>query len=97
MVAVAAGTLDRVARMVVVLVALAMRLRGNTGARRLDKKRAEAGGLREEAQQRLGTAGQREAAAKQEAEWARREPEAAEDALRRADDVDPNDPDSAER
>jgi hypothetical protein len=41
----------------------------------------------------MGTAGEREAAAKQEAERARREREAAEDALRRADDVDPDVPD----
>jgi hypothetical protein len=59
----------------------------NTGTRRLDKKRTEAGEPRQEAQQPTGTAGQREAAAKQEAEGARREPEAAEGALWRADDV----------
>jgi hypothetical protein len=78
---------------ILVLVLAALTLRRNTGARRLDKKRAEAGELRQEAQQRMGTAGQREAAAKQEVEGARREREAAEETLRRADDVDPDVPD----
>ncbi len=41
----------------------------------------------------MGTAGRREATAKQEVEHARREREAADDALRRADDVDPDVPD----
>ena len=67
-------------------------VRQNTGTRRLDKQRAEAGKLRQEAQQRMGTAGRREAAAKQEVEGARRERQAADDALRRADDVDPDVP-----
>lgn len=78
---------------IVGLVIAALILRRNTGARRLDRKRAEAGELRQEAQQRMGTAGQREAAAKQELEGASREREAADDALRRADDVDPDVPD----
>lgn len=78
---------------IVGLVIVALILRRNTGARRRDRKRAEAGELRQEAQQRMGTAGQREAAAKQELEGARRERDAADDALRRADDVDPDVPD----
>jgi flagellar biosynthesis/type III secretory pathway M-ring protein FliF/YscJ len=77
---------------IVVLIAVALILWRNTGTRRLEKKRAQAGELRQEAQRRMGTAGQREAAARQEMKGARREREAAEDALRRADDVDPDVP-----
>ena len=47
---------------ILVLVLGALILRRNTGARQLDRKRAEAGELRQEAQQRMGAAGQREAA-----------------------------------
>jgi flagellar biosynthesis/type III secretory pathway M-ring protein FliF/YscJ len=64
--------------------------------RRLGKKRSEAAELRTEAQQRLGQAGQREAVAQQEAERARRERLVAEDAARRADDIDPDTPDVSE-
>jgi len=78
---------------IVVVAGLVLALRRNTGSRKLDRRRAEAGELRQEAQQRMGTAGQREAAAEQEVEGARREREAAEDALRRADAVDPDVPD----
>lgn len=76
-----------------VLVLLVAVFRRNTGTRQLDKKRAQAGELRQEAQQRMGTAGEREAVATQETERARREREAAGEALRRADDVDPDVPD----
>jgi type II secretory pathway pseudopilin PulG len=81
-----------IAAVAILVLVVALTVRRNTGARRLGKKRAEAGGLRQEAQQHMGTAGRREAAAKQEVEGARREREAAEDALRRADDVDPDVP-----
>ena len=75
-----------------VLVALFARMRGG-GDRKLEKQREEARELRREAQQRMGAAGQKEAAAEQEAELARRQREAAEDAMRRANEVDPDVPD----
>ena len=80
---------------IVIVGGLALTLRRNTGSRKLARQRAEAAELRQEAQQRMGTAGQREAAAEQEVEGARREREAAEDALRRADAVDPDVTDGA--
>ena len=76
----------------VVIIALVLLGQRRARERRVEKQREEAGQLREEAQERLGTAGQREAVAQQEAERARREREAAEQAIRRADDVDPDVP-----
>lgn len=60
--------------------------------KRVEQKRIEAGQLRDEAEERLARAGQREAVAQQEGERARRERAAAEDAVRRAEDVDPDVP-----
>ena len=81
------------AALAVVLGLLAWRGRN----RQLEQHRAEAGELRATAEERYAEAGRREAAAEQEALRARRAREAADDAIRRADDVDPDiEPDDAE-
>jgi hypothetical protein len=82
---------------VLVVLVLLFALRGRMGSRRVERKREHADELRHEARQRMGSAGEREATAQQEAERARREREAAEDALRRADEVDPDVPDADRR
>ena len=84
---------------IVALVVLAALLLGGRKARdkrvqqQLEERRTEATGLRDEAQERLREAGEREARAQQEAERARRERAAGEAALQRAEDVDPDSPD----
>ncbi|MBW3593130.1 MAG: hypothetical protein KY396_05510 [Actinobacteria bacterium] len=61
--------------------------------RNVEKKREEAGSLRQDAEQRRAVAGEREARAEQEAERAARERAAAREDIRRAEDVDPDVPD----
>jgi Tfp pilus assembly protein PilO len=81
---------------VVVLLVLALAFLAVRKGRekRVEKKRGEAHELRLEAEDRLAQAGRREAVAEQEAERARRERAAAQDAIVRAEDVDPDVPDS---
>ena len=78
----------------VVLVAIALPVGRRARDRRVAQKRTQAQELRDEAQRRLATAGQREAVAQQQTERARRERGAAEEAARRAADVDPDVPDA---
>jgi flagellar biosynthesis/type III secretory pathway M-ring protein FliF/YscJ len=61
-----------------------------TRDRREGRKREEADGLRHQAEDRRAEAGRREAVAEAEAERARREREASDEALHRADEVDPD-------
>ena len=73
--------------LIVVLAFMAWR-RGRN--RQVEQHRAEASVLRSSAEERYAEAGRREAAAEQEALRARRAREAADDAIRRADEVDPD-------
>ena len=65
--------------------------------RRIEKRREEASGLREEAQTRQRRAQQAELAAEEHAKRAKEEREAAEEPLARAQEVDPDVDDSDEK
>jgi predicted Holliday junction resolvase-like endonuclease len=86
---------------VILVVVLAAIVWKGSRDRQLEEDRAEAAELRTEAEERYAEAGRREATAEQEALRARREREAADDAIRRAEDVDPDvdlgDADSGEK
>jgi type II secretory pathway pseudopilin PulG len=87
---------------IVVGVALALllaRLVIRTPTRRLDARREKAAELRREAEERLASAGRREALARHEAARSRSERVAGEQAIQQADAIDPDLPDrsSADR
>jgi FtsZ-interacting cell division protein ZipA len=73
---------------VIVLLALAFAVLGRN--RRLEKRREQAAGLREEAQTRSRSAKQAELAAEEHAQKAQRERKAADQAGARAHEVDPD-------
>jgi hypothetical protein len=75
-----------------VVVVLAFLLLGGRRARegRLESRRAEAGGLRRAAQSQTQRAEERQRVAEEQAEQARRDREAAQARLERADDLDPD-------
>jgi len=75
-----------IAAIVVIAIALAVGAR----KRRLENRREQAAGLREEAQIRARSAKQAELAAEEQAERARRERKAAEEQSARADEIDPD-------
>ena len=85
-----------VAAVVIVVLAFLPALRKGR-ERRLEKKRTESHELRQEAEQRLSRAGEQEALGQQQIERARRERAAAEDAVVRAEDLDPDAPDDPDR
>lgn len=74
----------------VLVVALGLLVWWRGRNRQVEEQRAEASELRAAAEERYAEAGRREAAAEQEALRARRAREAADDAIRRADDIDPD-------
>ena len=76
----------------VVLALVALRSRRHE---RLEERRTEAPGLRQEAEGRFAEAGRREAAARQEERRAELERAAGAEALARADAVDPATPEAA--
>lgn len=82
-----------VVAVVLVVLAIAYFAMKKGRERKVEKKREEATSLRQDAEQRLAVSGQREARAQQEAENAARERAAAEENIRRAEDVDPDVPD----
>jgi uncharacterized protein HemX len=75
---------------VLVVAGVAFLVVQRSGERKVEQKREEAEGLRHEAEERRAQAGRREATAEQEARRAERERAASEDALSRADEIDPD-------